>query len=283
MDPKETVERHYLEYLRSNERFNERWLLMQNLATTELRQKVLAALDLAEGHQVLDLGCGFGVLTLDLAAGTPVQVTGIDTSEQKIRVANQVLHSILETVGNLPGQVVFKVDDGYNLPFANEQFDWVISQYVFEHLKNPLQVTQGIFRVLRPGGHVCIVDIDDGPSITYPQQLSFVRLNQLLRQVHKSKGGDRQIGRKLPNLLQESGLQVLNVVPLIQAQFASAAGKALSFTLLAQQLGEIRHEAILKGFVGPNEFDNLLTDFLQHPSPHTLQFDVQFVVVAQKP
>jgi len=51
-----------------------------------------------------------------------------------------------------PGPYTDVVCDGHELPFADAQFDIVVSTAVFEHLYNPFQAAREIFRVLKPGG-----------------------------------------------------------------------------------------------------------------------------------
>lgn len=51
-----------------------------------------------------------------------------------------------------PGPYTDVVCDGHELPFADAQFDIVVSTAVFEHLYNPFQAAREIHRVLKPGG-----------------------------------------------------------------------------------------------------------------------------------
>ncbi|MBL0060222.1 MAG: class I SAM-dependent methyltransferase [bacterium] len=51
-----------------------------------------------------------------------------------------------------PGPFTDVVCDGHELPFADAQFDIVVSTAVFEHLYNPFQAAREIHRVLKPGG-----------------------------------------------------------------------------------------------------------------------------------
>lgn len=47
------------------------------------------------------------------------------------------------------------VGDGHRLPFSDAVFDAVISEAVLEHVSNPKQVVEEMYRVLKPGGYVC--------------------------------------------------------------------------------------------------------------------------------
>ena len=48
------------------------------------------------------------------------------------------------------------IADGHRLPFKNDTFDAVISEAVLEHVRAPNRVVDEIYRVLKPGGNICI-------------------------------------------------------------------------------------------------------------------------------
>lgn len=282
MDTATIIDQQYLNYLQGNHIFEDKWLLMQNLAIAGMRRKILNMLEISSGQRVLDLGCGFGALSIDLIAKVPVDVTGVDIDDNKVKSAVEISTAIMNAVESLPGTVSFKTDDGYNLAFGDNEFDWVISQHVFQHLVKPEKVLSEIYRVLKPGGHVCIIDVDDGLSISYPEQDAYRRLADLLAQVQKSRGGDRQIGRKLPYLMQKSGMSVRQTLPLVQAEYMSAENKKAMLPIMAQHFANVREEAVSLGLVEGLEFDALLRDLIALPLPFALEMDVQFIVIGQK-
>lgn len=282
MELTQVLDEQYLNYFQEHTELEDRWLLMQNLALSSLRRNILDALNFVPGERVLDLGCGFGALALDLAAKVPVTIEAIDAHSGKVQAAVAISQSVLEIAGSLPGDVSFRNDNGYNLSFADNSFDWVVSQHVFQHLQEPERVMEEIFRVLKPGGRVCIIDVDDGLSISYPEQESFHRLGHLLMTVQESRGGDRRIGRKLAHLLHNSGLVVQSISPIVQTQFLSASDKALMLTVMAEHFRDVEDEAISQGLVNAQEFDSLIEDFVHNPLPHTFEMDVQFVALGQK-
>jgi SAM-dependent methyltransferase len=89
------------------------------------------------GERVLDLGCGDGVLTAELAR-RGVSVLGIDISESLLKAAAE-------------RGVETRHMDGQNLPFDGE-FDAVFSNAALHWMSNASAVIEGVFRALKPGG-----------------------------------------------------------------------------------------------------------------------------------
>ena len=91
------------------------------------------------GERILDIGCGTGTLTADLAA-TGAEVLGVDRSAEMIAEART----------KFPG-LRFEVCDARTLPFANE-FDAVFSNAALHWIPEAQQAVQGVARALRSGG-----------------------------------------------------------------------------------------------------------------------------------
>ncbi|MFN2557956.1 MAG: class I SAM-dependent methyltransferase [Nitriliruptorales bacterium] len=107
----------------------------------------VAALQL--GEQVLDVGCGTGIVAR-LAApsvGPSGRVVGIDISPDMLAVAQA-------SVGDLA--VEWKEADAHNLPFPDASFDVVLSQQVVQFLPDRRRALTEMRRVLRPGGRTLV-------------------------------------------------------------------------------------------------------------------------------
>lgn len=109
---------------------------------------------------ILDLGCGIGTLTTQIAAKTaPGPVIGVDVDPQMIAYANFELRS------HPHPNLTYLVQDGVNLIF-HDQFDAIFSSIVL-HWVRPLQVLFGkLYTALKPGGRMQIATIydDNGSS-----------------------------------------------------------------------------------------------------------------------
>lgn len=103
----------------------------------ELGRGLLEWLDARPLERVLDLGCGGGVLALEIAAAG-ARVVGMDSSEPQVRAARA-------------GGVLAYVGRGEQLAFAR-RFDAVFSNAVLHWMKRPDAVLERVAAALRPGG-----------------------------------------------------------------------------------------------------------------------------------
>ena len=92
--------------------------------------------------QVLDIGCGAGFLSNELARQKH-HVTGIDLSEETLEVARR--HDETRTVNYMRA-------DATNLPFEDARFEVVCAMDFLEHVESPAVLIREISRVLKPGG-----------------------------------------------------------------------------------------------------------------------------------
>jgi ubiquinone/menaquinone biosynthesis C-methylase UbiE len=121
------------------------------------RAAVLAMLALQPGKHVLDVGCGPGFLAADMLpevapGGT---VVGVDISASMLAMARDRLARAV-----IDGRASFVEGDATALPFDSNQFDAVASTQVIEYLDEPAAGIAEIYRVLRPGGRVVLLDTD---------------------------------------------------------------------------------------------------------------------------
>jgi ubiquinone/menaquinone biosynthesis C-methylase UbiE len=117
---------------------------------------VIGKLQIRKGMNVLDLGCGTGKGTIDVAARLDGsgKVIGIDLSQKMIEQAKQ---NLAETSYN---NVEFEVGTASSLDYDN-YFDCVFSTNVFHHFQNKEDIFRRIWRSLRHDGTFVIQDICD--------------------------------------------------------------------------------------------------------------------------
>jgi len=124
---------------------------------SHFRRKTLQFAQLQSGEHVLDVGCGTGVLTR-LAAErvrNDGEVIGIDPSAEMIQVAKR-------KAAKAYSMADFQLGVVESLSFEDECFDIVLSSMMLHHLPPELKVTglREIFRVLKSGGRLMVVDVD---------------------------------------------------------------------------------------------------------------------------
>ncbi|WP_281759830.1 class I SAM-dependent methyltransferase [Alicyclobacillus hesperidum] len=261
------------------------WLLEQTLKTALTRRAILPVLHIQEGMKVLDLGTGFGALAFDIAASSGVVVHAMDHDMTAIELATSMLADIQASQGLHPlSQVTCEVGDVYQLPYSNDTFDYVVSRFVFQHLSDPQHALQEIFRVLRPGGLVCIIDIDDQLSITYPEEpTAFVQLRSLFAKLQSLRGGDRIIGRKIPIMLHSNGFQVVNTLVLPQAQFSFVSHDGMATQMAIQQFMESKEHIIANRLITNEEFERLISELHQDSGRWSYVTNSELITIGKRP
>jgi len=173
-------------------------LEQQALETAEERHPIYIKAGLKDAELILDVGCGSGAVTKDLAAHTNGTVIALDDSLDMVDTAREML-SDSENVQICTG-------DAHSLPFMSNSFDVAICNLVLMWSRNPQQVVNEMARVVKPGGKVVAsLEPDFGGKIHWPENS---RVDPIFAgEAIKKRGGDPHIGRKLRELFVKAGLE----------------------------------------------------------------------------
>ena len=148
--------------------------------------------ELRPGLQLLDVGCGPGNITIDLARRvSPGRAIGLDAAASVIEAA----HEAATTHG--ASEVEFRVGDVYALPFADDTFDVVHAHQVLQHLAEPVAALREMRRVCRPGGVVAARDSDYAAMTWFPENDGIAQWLAMYRAVARGNGGEPDAGRQL--------------------------------------------------------------------------------------
>lgn len=146
---------------------------------------------LAAGQRVLDVGCGPGTITADLARlVAPGPVIGIDAAEAIVEAAAR-------DYGGAAGHLSFRTGDVGELAFDDGSFDVVHAHQVLQHLADPVGALREMRRVCRPGGVVAARDADYGAMTWFPEVPGLDRWNDLYHRLARANGGEPDAGRRL--------------------------------------------------------------------------------------
>lgn len=155
---------------------------------------------LEPGMHVLDVGCGPGTITLDLAERvTPGTVVGLDRSPEVIAQAEQARDAAQAD------NVAFAVGDVYALDFDDGRFDVIHAHQVLQHLTDPVAALGEMRRVLRDGGLLAVRDSDYAAFAWAPDDPRLDRWNELYHHVTARNGAEADAGRYLLGWVQRAG------------------------------------------------------------------------------
>ena len=116
----------------------------------EYAERMLRLVGAAPGQSYLDFGCGNGAAAIHLASKLSLKVTGIDVDPEQIEAARARSE---ETA-----KVRFLTADGTELPFDDNEFDFVATHMVTHHIPDWQNALQQMLRVLKPNSYLIYRD-----------------------------------------------------------------------------------------------------------------------------
>jgi len=160
---------------------------------------LLAAL--RPGLDLLDVGCGPGTITVDLARlVAPGRVVGIDRAPEVLAQAGA--HASGQGVS-----IDLRVGDVYALPFPDASFDVVHAHQLLQHLSDPVRALAEMRRVLRQDGLLAARDGDYACFAWAPLDPWLTRWLELYRAVARRNGGEPDAGRFLKSWALDAGFR----------------------------------------------------------------------------
>lgn len=176
------------------------------------RQAFLDMISLHPAEQILDVGCGPGLLAAAMApaVGATGAVVGIDRSAPLLAVARAQCTAY--------PWVDFQDGEATQLPFPAAAFDRVVSTQVLEYVHAVDTALAECVRVLRPGGQVALMDTDWDSLVWHTPHPA--RTRRILA-AYTAHAADCYLPRTLANRLRRVGLRVeaQHVFPLFNPTY----------------------------------------------------------------
>ncbi|MFV2197795.1 class I SAM-dependent methyltransferase [Nocardiopsis sp. LOL_012] len=148
--------------------------------------------EMTPGRSLLDVGCGPGSITVDLAQRVaPGPVTAVDASPEAIELARATARE--EGVDHID----FRVGDAHVLDLPDDSFDVVHAHQVLQHVADPVRALAEMRRVARPGGVVAVCDSDYSAMYWYPRLPELDTWMDLYQSVARANGGEPDAGRHM--------------------------------------------------------------------------------------
>jgi len=152
------------------------------------------------GMRAVDVGCGGGTVTLELADRVaPATVVGLDMDEIKLGLAAG------EAARRGIANAEFRTADvtAWDEP---DSYDLVCTRFVLQHLRDPAGLLRRMWAAVRPGGVLVVEDADFEGSCCYPPCEAHDFFLRTYARVLERRGGDHELGRKLPAYALEAGV-----------------------------------------------------------------------------
>jgi arsenite methyltransferase len=195
----------------------------------EQRRIVMGMLEPALGEHVLDIGVGPGLLAAEIAAavGPEGAVSGIDLSETMLAMAA----TRAERDGS--ARIELRIAGAEELPYPDATFDAVVSTQVFEYVPDVPRAISEIWRVLKPGGRVLLLD-SDWDSIVW-RSSDNARMQHVLT-LWAEHLVDPFLPRTLRDTLAHSGFDAARpvIVPIFNVGFDENTFSAILIGLVSQ-------------------------------------------------
>jgi SAM-dependent methyltransferase len=159
---------------------------------------------LRPGIELLDVGCGPGTITVDLAARiAPGRAVGVDAAADVVAAAQ----SAADEAG--AANLELRVGDVYALDLPDDRFDVVHAHQVLQHLGDPVAALAEMRRVCRPGGVVAARDSIYRAFSWYPTSPLLDRWLEVYCAVAEANGGEPDAGSHLLAWASAAGFEAV--------------------------------------------------------------------------
>lgn len=210
---------------------------------------------LTTGLSVLDIGCGPGTITADLAARVaPGSVTAVDQSAEALDVARA------EVERRKLSNVTFATADVHHLEFPDDAFDVVHAHQVLQHVADPVRALREMRRVCRPGGLVAARDADYAGFIWYPRLPALDMWRELYEKAARANGGEPDAGRRLLSWARAAGFDDVTPTGSLWC-YATAAAREWWGGMWADRIlhSSVARQLLDSGLASPMQLDKIST------------------------
>jgi SAM-dependent methyltransferase len=218
-------------------------------------------LGVRNGHICLDFGCGGGDVTAELArrVAPDGKAVGVDIDEQKLQLARG--EALEQHIAN----VEYRVSD-IRTTSERGAFDVAYARFLLTHLSEPAAAVRTLYEALRPGGILAVEDIDFSGYFTYPESKAFHRYHELYCAAVTRRGGDPNIGPRLPTLLRQARFEEIGVA-VVQPVAIQGEAKLLNPLTMENIAGAVLED----GLASRAEIDDVVRElYVFAADPETL-------------
>jgi ubiquinone/menaquinone biosynthesis C-methylase UbiE len=228
-----------------------------------------------KGKKILDVGCGFGIATADLAtrAGPDGHVVAIDINDEQLEEAKKRIAEL-----NLQNVSFIKHDARSLSDLPEKEFDVIYLRFVLAHVNTPHDVLSGARNVLKEGGLILCQDVVMSTKWWPRDEELFVDYRNLVGDLAAKMGVDYDIGDRLQELHTAAGFTILEGYSR-QAQLSTPDAKKL-FLYEMEEIGK----AIAIGAITPEKVEEWKSTVSDWPDNDPRPFHMARIgyLIAQK-
>jgi len=229
------------------------------------------------GARVLDLGCGPGFVSFELAerVGPRGEVVALDESPRWVEHVEQEVRR--RGVANL--RVVRARIQG--APLEAGSFDLVFARWVLSFLPRPADVVREVARALRPGGAFALQDYNHEGISLFPESEGFRAIVRATRAMYAAIGGDTWVAGRARSIFRAAGLETESIEPHVLC----GAPDSPAFRWAGLFFPHFSEAMETKGLLAPEERRRFLAEWAERERDPDALFFSPIVVdaLARKP
>ncbi|NHF60856.1 methyltransferase domain-containing protein [Flavobacteriaceae bacterium TP-CH-4] len=249
---------------------------LQHQVWAEEAQRGWRAAGFRAGQILLDLGCGPGYCTKELAfiAGKEGKVIGVDKSKAYIDYVQR-----LAQLYDLNIEAIASDFDAMQLP--PESLDGLYCRWALAWIPNPEEILQKVYRALKPGGKMVIQEYYDWSLLqTEPKKEALTKAIARALKSFKDTEYEIDIGRYLPGMLEALGMRVRSVRPMVKLPTPNSSEWLWPKTFFQSYFPRL----IPQGYLNEEEVAHALADLeaLEQTSGASMATCLMVEVIAEK-
>lgn len=229
------------------------------------------------GDRILDVGCGPGYLTFDLAerVGPGGLLLAVDSSSTFIR------HLKSHAEAGRLSWIRAEVADLQQFEFPEASFDGAMCRWVLMFVTDPQRVVTRVAHALRPGGVFAVMEYVQFRSMSlWPRGVCFDRLYAAVHELIARSGGDADVGGRVPEMVRQAGLEIVDLLPILRV---GTPGSSLWAWLSAT--GRNHPNLVEAGLITPSELEDYYREWRERSSDPGSFFTAPpiLVTIARRP
>ncbi|MGC2626663.1 MAG: methyltransferase domain-containing protein [Candidatus Udaeobacter sp.] len=212
--------------------------------------QLLTRVGLVRGMKCLDVGCGGGHVAMLIAGivGPEGRVVGTDTDAEILAFAKEDAEAAKLI------SVTFQQLDACAWEW-HEGFDLAYARFLLSHLSEPEKCLAAMVEACVPGGTIVVEDTDFAGSFCYPISAAYEHYKELYQELLRRRGGDSNIGPKLPAMLRRAGIKGIEL-NVVQPAHIHGEGKLMAPITMSR----IADALVAEGLAAESEVQQILTE-----------------------